>query len=279
MHESIKRNGTRRPAIFLAASFSTLFWLASQVLAQKEQGKDNPMLVPNREQADALFLKAKEDFVKKDFDRAAAGFRACLEIRPGHADALFFLAQVEYLEQDFAQALTDIKKAEAAHAAKFGGGGPINAQERKALLEERAEKEREVAFIEDTLTASPCKSDVQLESLPKAIENLRREISSINAKLSEQGQPEPAPLPADYSYINGNILFKMNKFPEAEGEYLKAIQTDPRHLAAHNNLINLCYMTRDFEKALKFVEQAEANGVEINPKLKEAVTQIAKKDN
>ena len=200
----------KKTITFLILSFAFLLWISHPLLAQKESGQNERGLTSKQEQADSLFLKGKDYFAKKELGLAETELKACLEILPEHTDALFYLAQVEYSKGEFAQALTDIQKAEAAHAARFGGGGPVNAEERKALLEERAEKEREVAFIEDTLTASPCKSDVQLESLPQAIENLRREISSINAQLNEQWQLEPQPLPADYSYVHANILFKMN---------------------------------------------------------------------
>jgi len=267
----------KKTATFLILSFALLLWVSHPLLAQKEPGQSQKGATSKWEQANTLFLKGKDYFAKKELGRAETEFKACLEILPGHAEALFFLAQVDYAKGDFARALAEIQKADAAHAAMSGGGGFVDADSREALLEERAEKEREVAFIEDTLTASPCKSDVQLVSLPEAIENLRREISSINAKLNEQWQPEPQPLPADYFFVHANILFKMKRFQEAQSFYLKAIDADPRHLPAYNNLINLCYVTRDFEKALKFIEQAEANGVALNPKLKEAIIQLAKK--
>jgi len=78
-------------------------------------------------------------------------------------------------------------------------------------------------------------------------------------------------------YIHGNILFKLQKFEQARDQYLEAIKTDPRHPGAYNNLINMCYMAKSYEAALKFLNQAEANGVQLNPKLKEAVLKAAGK--
>ena len=42
-------------------------------------------------------------------------------------------------------------------------------------------------------------------------------------------------------------------------------------------MINLHSMAKDFEGALKFLNQAEANGVTINPGLKEAILKGAEK--
>jgi len=277
MLECHNRNMKRRAAIFLVASFSALLWLVPPLLAQKGPEPGENRTASKKEQAHALYLKAKEDFFKKDFDQAAAGLKACLEIQPGHADALFFLAQGDYQKEDFALALVNIQKAEAAHAAAAGAPNVMTAERRKELLAARTEKEQQVVFIEGNLYTDCCKTEFAKQRLPEEINSLREDITTINAALSQPQASAPPPLPADYPYIHGNILFKMDRFQEAEGQYLKAIEADPRHLPAYNNLINLCYVARDFQKALKFMGQAEANGLALNPKLKEAVTQLAKK--
>ena len=277
MHESTGQVMKIRTAIFLALSFAAFLWLGHPLLAQKEPGRGEKGLTSRNDQANAFFLKAKEDFAKRDLDRAEDGLKTCLKIQPDRADALFLLAQVNYLKGNFAQALVDIQKAETAHAAAAGDPNVTTAERRKELLAARTEKEQQVVFIEGNLYTDCCKTEFAKQRLPEEIDALRNEISLINAALSQPQVSESAPLPADYSYIHGNILFKMNHLQEAANQYLKAIGTDPRHLPAYNNLVNLCYVTGDFEKALKFIEQGEANGVELNPKLKEAVTQIAKK--
>jgi len=84
-------------------------------------------------------------------------------------------------------------------------------------------------------------------------------------------------LPADYYYIHGNILFNLKRFQGARDQYLKAIGVDAGHIRAYNNLANLYYTAKDYENALKVLEQAEAKGVALNPKLKEAVLKAAQK--
>jgi len=267
----------KRSLIFIILSFATLLWTAHPVQGQKGPGPTEKEFAPKWERATPHFLKGKDYLARKELDKAEAEFRACLEVLPEHADALYFLAQMDYLKGDFARALADIQKAEANHAAMAGTHGFIDAERRKALLEERTKKEQEIAFMEDTLYASPCKTEQELLRLPEAIEALRREIIALNARLNKQPRPEPRPLPADYSYVHGNILFKLNRIQEASDQYLKAIEADPGHVRASNNLVNICYLTRDYEKALKFIKQAETNGVELNPKLREAILKTAQK--
>jgi pentatricopeptide repeat protein len=267
----------QRISVFIILSFATLLWTAHSVLAQKGPGLTEKEFAPNWERANSLFLKGKDHFGKRELDKAKAQFKACLEVVPEHADALFFLAQVGYLQGDFAQALADIQKAEAGHAMTTGAHSFIDAERRKALLDERAKKEQEIAFMEDTLYAANCKTEQELLKLPESIEAFRRKISSLNAMLNEQSQSGPRALPADYSYVHGNILFKMNNLQEASDQYLKAIEADAGHLRAYNNLVNICYLIGDYEKALKFIKQAETNGVELNPMLREAVLKTAQK--
>jgi pentatricopeptide repeat protein len=266
-----------RGPLFFVLCLACLLRSAPLILAQQEPGPKDQEFASKWERANPHFLKGKDFFARKEIDLAEAEFRACLEVLPKHAEALFFLAQVDYQKGDYALALADIKKAEAGHFAMAGAHTFIDAERRKALLDERAKREQEIAFMEDTLYAADCKTEQELLKLPETIEALRREISSLNAILTQQTQPQPPALPADYSYIHGNVLFKLSRYQEACDQYLKAIASDPGHLRAYNNLINLCYVTRDYEKALKFIGQAEANGVELNPKLKEAVLQVAKK--
>jgi tetratricopeptide (TPR) repeat protein len=257
--------------------FASLLGTSPPALAQNAPAASGKEIAARWENANPRFLKGKECFVKKDFDRAEAEFKACLEILPEHADALFFLAQLDYGRGDFARALDGIEKAEASHSAFAGTDSLLESQRRLALLEERKKKEREVASMEEILYAGSCKTDDEMLKLPEAIATLRRDISAINAKLNAPPRVGPQPVPADYSYVHGNILFKLNRTREAGHQYLRAIASDARHAGAYNNLINLFYMAKDYGNALKFIDRAEASGVVLNGRLKSAVMQLAKK--
>ena len=269
------RNSKLRSVAGLA--IASLVWAWSPALAQKIPPANEAEFAAKWEAANPRFLKGRDFFIKKDFDRAEAEFRACLNIFPEHADALFFLAQLDSLRGDFVQALGHIEKAEAGHAAFNASDGVRGAQRRTSLLEERKKKEEAVASMEEIFYAGTCSTDDEMLKIPESIESLRREISAINARLKELDKTDPATCPADYSYVHGNILFKLKRSREAASQYLHAIDADAGHSGAYNNLINLFYMAKDYGNALKFIEQAEANGVALNPKLKNAVVQLAKK--
>ncbi|MFZ2054810.1 MAG: hypothetical protein WAU81_11510 [Candidatus Aminicenantales bacterium] len=83
--------------------------------------------------------------------------------------------------------------------------------------------------------------------------------------------------PALKSKKHNRLISSTAAGKEAGSQYLKAIESDARHAGAYNNLINISYMARDYGNALKYIGQAETNGVTLNPKLKQAVLQVAKK--
>ncbi len=78
-------------------------------------------------------------------------------------------------------------------------------------------------------------------------------------------------MPAEYPYLNGNILFRMKRHAEAEREYLEAIKLDALHLNAYTNLANIYYMGGLYDNALETLEKAESLSLQVNQELKKAV--------
>jgi tetratricopeptide (TPR) repeat protein len=60
-------------------------------------------------------------------------------------------------------------------------------------------------------------------------------------------------------------LYKLKKFEESQKQYLLAIKINPGHGDAYNNLANLYYLAKQYQKALDCLNRAEANGVKTNP--------------
>ena len=75
-------------------------------------------------------------------------------------------------------------------------------------------------------------------------------------------------LAADIYFVYGNILLKKNDFRQAHEKYLEAVQYNPRHRQAFNNLINLHLRLDNRELAMELLKRAESFGVPVNPKLK-----------
>jgi Flp pilus assembly protein TadD len=59
----------------------------------------------------------------------------------------------------------------------------------------------------------------------------------------------------------------LKKYAGADVHYLGAVKADSKHTSAYNNLVKWRYVAKNFEGALKFLNQSEANGVTITPGL------------
>ncbi len=70
----------------------------------------------------------------------------------------------------------------------------------------------------------------------------------------------------------------MKQFQEAFAQYKEAIRINPQYGDAYNNLANLYFMAKQYQKALDCLEQAEANGAKINPEFRKAVKKALGKD-
>ena len=70
----------------------------------------------------------------------------------------------------------------------------------------------------------------------------------------------------------------METMPEhVYAQYLEAIKINPQHGNAYNNLANLYFMAKQYQKALDCLNKAEANGAEIKPELKKATLKALEK--
>ena len=78
-------------------------------------------------------------------------------------------------------------------------------------------------------------------------------------------------VPAEYTFFAGNCLFKLKRYDEAAARWREAIEAEPGHAGAVNNLVNLFYMARRLAEARAVIEKGEAAGVQVTPGLKKAV--------
>jgi len=263
----------RNVAFILLVFFFVLIGVTNS-FGQRGLGMEERKLVDKFKRSDARFEKGKGYFAKEKYDQAEKELKQCLEIMPEHADACFFLAQIGYRKGDFNQALADIEKAESNY--KLIGQFYTYTHELRLeqLRDDKMRLQSELASLQDQL--SRARSDEDRQKIQMAMNPIQSELAAVSTRLNEP-LPDVMTTPADYYYIHGNILFKLQKFEEANGQYLEAIKTNPRHANAYNNLINLQYIGKNYEGALKLVNQAEANGVQVNSKLKEAVLKAAGK--
>jgi pentatricopeptide repeat protein len=260
--------------IFFLLLLSVLVAMTDSSFGQRGFGMSEKKLVEKFKRSDVRFQNGKEYFNKEKYDKAEKELKTCVELMPEHADAYFLLAQIDLKKGEFNQALAEIEKAESNY--EFIGQFYAYTQELRLeqLRDDKSRLGSELEAYRDKLAKAT--TDEERQRIQALLNQTQAQLSSINSRLNEP-LPDVLVIPGDYYYIHGNILFKLQKFQEAHDRYLEAIKIDPKHPGAYNNVINLCYMAKNYDEALKFVNQAEVNGVPLNPKLKEAVLKAAGK--
>ena len=197
---------------------------------------------------------------------------------PEHANAYFYLSLISYREGNLAKSQDYIEKAKEnyRYIIKLKINREqlymIQLQERKSEVQEILEELRQrLSKTTDKREQSKIQAEIgRMEGLIGAIDSRLRKPMPTVQKEEE--------IPADYFYLHGNIFFKLKRYQEANEQYQEAIKIDPKHGNAYNNLANLYYIAKQYQKALDYLNLAEANGAKINPKFKKEVLKRLKRN-
>ena len=251
---------------FFAAAL--LAALAFSLAAQKDFNQKERETVEKYKRAKVHFLKSAEHLKKGKMEKARKEADVCLEIFPGYADAHLLVAQLQYQQGQYEAALKKIETAKSAFDT-FNKFYAFSYQEYLTRLrEERDRRDSQISELGQMMESAP--SADEKRRLQDQIDKAKQNLTTLDNRLRDP-IPDTLDLPAEYHFIHGNILFKMKRFDQAQGFYLAAVQADPGHANAYNNLINIFFAKGDMAQALKYLKQAEDNGVKVIGGLKKAV--------
>ena len=188
--------------------------------------------------------------------------------------ACFYLSNIFYDRKELKQALKYIEEAEKnfefmtkMHVSAFD-------DYLKQLREQKQDLGTRLSNYKGRL---PGIKDPDLKrEVEQAIHSVESNIHIIDTKLNNP-IPPVAKIPLGYYYLHGNIFFKMKNFKEAYNQYIETIKLNPKHGKSYNNLAIIHYMSKQYQKALEYLNKAEANGAKVNPKFKEAILKNLKK--
>ncbi len=225
-------------------------------------------------QANRLFVKGEQLFLKKSFSKAREALEGCVEIFPEYSEAHFILAQILYKQKEFPTALEHIDAAK--NHFKFMSDIRISTQlEYMDTLRERKQKlQEQLRMLREQLSRTTDPADKS--RVESAIGSAEAQLSQIDSRDHSQ-VPNIETVPAEYYYVHGNIFFQMKKLQEAHQQYLETLKIDPNHGNALNNMANLYFMINKYEKAKEYLDRAEESGVEINVKFKDAILKALEK--
>ena len=202
-------------------------------------------------------------FEEGRFEDATAAFEKCVQSMPRHAYAHYYLANLAYIKADFERALTDMERS----LGDFDFMEELGEHAARLKLKKIDSYEQMLAAEWDNTNS--CRESRELEAIDGQLtdEKGRLELAARKAREARIKQK------AHYLYFLGNILFQLKRFPEASRRYGEAIELDPRHADAYNNLAAISYLAGDHAAAGGHLAQAEARGLgdNINLKLKHLV--------
>jgi len=252
-----------------------IFLLAGRVsFAQKDFYMDEKKLYEKYKISIKNFEKGKRYYSRGNYKKAEKEMKKCLEIFPKHHNAHFFLSIILLRKGDSNQALKHIEEAKANFEFMNKMFAFAYEEYQSKLRKQKDDANSRFQSYKGQLSTAISEEDKR--KIEQAISSLENEISIINSRLTEP-VPSTDEIPGNYFFIHGNILYKLKKFEESQKQYLLAIKINPGHGDAYNNLANLYYLAKQYQKALDCLNHAEANGVKTNPKLKKAILKAIKK--
>jgi len=194
-------------------------------------------LISRFQRARPKLLKAQAYYNKGKYKKAEKTINECLKRMPEYSEAHYLLANIMLKKNRLNEALLNSKAAIDDYKYRY------------ILYRYFSDEENKKAPMPSTETI-------------KLREEKKQRIKNIEAK---------------YYFQYGNIFFKLKKFRKAYEQYLKAIEINPKHGEAYNNIANLYYMSKQYKKALESLYKAKDNGVKINPKFEEALKKALNK--
>lgn len=256
--------------VFFTALTGTNALFGSGLSPGKTAGQfDEKTFLKKYKSAHRFFLKGKDLFLKGKYPASQKKMEKGLEIMPRHPQCRYFLARIQYLNRAYSRALDHIQRAK--NDFEFLAAMVERHNKQKAQRLKRQKKELDDYYLE---VQNGISSNAACGS--KRLSGISGKSAEIDGKLNRSLESGPR-LPAGYSYIHGNILFKLKQYPAAREQYRRAIAADPGYADAYNNLANLFYMGKKFPEALACLREAEKNGVSVHPRLKEALLLIPQK--
>ncbi len=220
-----------------------------------------------------LLEKGKSCFEQEKYKKAFGYFEKCIKQLPFNADAYFYSSRIQYKLMKYTEALNLIEKAKN----DFKKFATLKSESQDEYYDRLRERKQQLEFHLIDLKAKQADSLQTMYKTP-----LESQIDAMAGKLSQvqellrNRKPKVLKTPANYYYVHGNIYRKLKKYNESYGQFIKAVETDPEHGEALNNLANLNYMAKKYKEALYFINMAESKKLKINKKLKEAIVSSLK---
>jgi pentatricopeptide repeat protein len=256
------------------ALFSFVFWALALSLPAQDKNLD---LLGEYARLSTPIERAKTAFRRDDLKKCEREALLCLEKLPEHQEAHFLMSQVLYKRGEFEKALEHIRAAEEGYLKLTEAVAAVEQQKIKKQTEKMASLVDDVRDYTAADEAAKSRGSCQPDRYSKDLQDAKDKLAKEGRLTETDPSQYVSPIPANYHYSHGNDLFRLKRQPEAEAEYRLAIQKDPGYGEAYNNLINLLFMQKRIDEARSLLSEAQAHKAPVQPGLKKAVLEAARK--
>lgn len=212
-----------------------------------------------RHQALQLYRTGQEHMAAERFDLAAQAFTDAIDKDYLLSVAHYQLGQAYMNLRRYGSAIQAYKRCLDALAR-------LHALEESSKFEVDKQREDEIREIR-----------VEINQV-KELSPLKRQVLEQRMHALEQQRavwkPEFRP-PAFVLLALGSAYFRNGDLSTAEVEWKAAVEVDPKHGEAHNNLAVVYMMTQRKKEAENAVKAAEKSGFRVNPQLKDDIRRMA----
>jgi tetratricopeptide (TPR) repeat protein len=251
-----------------ASCFHTALLLAALAPGALAQGPDASIFRRYRAM-DAPMDRARRAVEAGRFEEANGLLKPCLAQVPDHYEGHFLLARMAYEAKDFTGVLAHLDVAEASLAS-------LNRAYHHQMARWKAQVDEEEQTAKSTLDAVNSRVTDPTSCVAPFLAALSNEVEFQAARKGPLHDTEnPYGVPADHRFLRGNALYRLGRRDEARAQLRLAVQTDPGHGNAWNNLVALCLEAGDLAQARSCLVQAEAAKVAVRPELKQIVLRAA----
>jgi len=215
--------------------------------------------------------KAVKAFSRTDYEAARRELDKAIEAMPQYSYAHFLMAKTWYLSKRYDEALPAIERAETAWREFAGIAADAKSERDDALVRRRRGLQDQINALQQDYRQAATQQ--QRDQIQNYISTVQHQIEDIDRDQASRSPNEMAVLPAEYSFVHGNVLLRMNRLIDAEPQYLRAIEVNPKYGEAFNNLASLYFQAGRLEEARSVLAQARGRGLPINLDLERAVAE------
>jgi tetratricopeptide (TPR) repeat protein len=264
----------KRRATMMSWAVGILLCAVPAAMSQVEATRRSTDQVQNFKAAKLNLDKAAKKFSQKDWEGARHWARESVGKFSNYSEAYLLHAKAAYMMKDYEDALAAIGKAESTFDAYMALGDSLVSARQESLYRQRQMINDSIGEMQTALQRAA--SQQERDAIAARISELSRQLQDIDREVSDPAKLARPGMPAEYPFVHGNILLRMNRLAEAEPQYKRALEIQPKYPEAINNLASLYYSAGRGPLALLVLNDAEAHGVTVNPELKKAVMEAVK---